>query len=124
MAHEDNGDQGVPTPRICEACDGAAGDCKWCCDGYQSPAQQTSWRVFRNRMRKISSTYSLLEDLVSQVIGRLEKVRTDRAIEMVEDGRRLLAAWRAAEADTEERKLIVVRMSAFHRKALDMLTGV
>lgn len=123
MANGKDGDQGVPTPRICEACGGQMGDCKWCTAGYQSPEQQASWRVFRNRMRKISGTYSLLEDLVNQVIGRLEKVRTDRAIGMVEDGRKLLAAWHSAEADTEERKLIVVRMSAFHRKALDLLTG-
>lgn len=119
---QEDGDRETPTPRVCDACGGAPADCRWCSGGYQTLQQQRAWQMFRNRMRTISGTYSLLEGLVNQLIGRLRERGSDEANILADEGKDLLITWWASDADSDERKETAARMSAFQRRALDVLS--
>ncbi len=109
---EENG-FGPETPRTCAACGGRS--CRWCNSGYQDSAQQKAWKDFRERMRKISSTYSLLEKVVRELIDGLESVGD---AETAEQGRQCLREWSAAAPDSPERREASMRMSLFQSRAV------
>jgi len=104
---------GPETPRTCAACGGRS--CKWCSRGYQDSAQQKSWAEFRARMRKISSTYSLLEKVVGELISGLELIGET---ELAGQGRDCLRAWSDAAPDSQERRDASMRMSLFQSRAV------
>ena len=81
-------DEEVETPRVCIACGGRS--CRWCSRGYQDREQQEAWAKFRVRSRKISSTYSLLEKIVRELIDSLDALG-DR--ELADQGRKCLEDW-------------------------------
>lgn len=101
------------TPRTCGACGGRG--CKWCTLGYQDEAQQKEWSRFRERMRKISSTYSLLEKVVRELIEGLEKAGQ---AELAGRGKECLDAWMSSSPDTAERREASMRMSLFQSEAV------
>lgn len=101
------------TPRTCGACGGRG--CKWCTRGYQDEEQQKAWSKFRERMRKISSTYSLLEKVVRELIDGLESINEK---ELASVGKESLKAWMASSPDTEERRDASMRMSLFQSEAV------
>ena len=101
------------TPRACGACGGRG--CKWCTMGYQDEAQQADWSRFRERMRKISSTYSLLEKVVRELIGGLEAAGQD---EMAARGKECLNVWMTSSPDTRERREASMKMSLFQSEAV------
>lgn len=109
-------DDTVATPRVCTACGGRG--CKWCVRGYQDAAHQESWAKFRERMRKISSTYSLLEKIVRELIDGLD-VLGER--ELAEQGRSCLEAWLEASPDTPERREASMMVSVFQSQAVVVL---
>ncbi len=106
----------VETPRVCTACGGRS--CKWCTRGYQDREQQEAWAKFRGRMRKISSTYSLLEKVVRELIDGLEAAG-DPAL--AEQGRQCLEMWLSASPDTPDRREASMRISVFQSQAVAVL---
>lgn len=112
------------TPRVCEACGGRTDEdynCKWCKNGFQDSEQQSSWREFRTKMRKISSTYSLLEKLTREMISVLHRVNDEEAKNIAEEGTRVLNEWLSAEPDTKERRDASINISIFQKKALVLI---
>lgn len=107
------------TPRACEACGGRG--CKWCTDGFQDQEQQTDWRKFRQKMRRISGTYSMLENLVRELVKRMEEIGTEESLKVAERGRSCLHRWIMAEPDTAERRDASVDMNIFQKDALLVL---
>lgn len=106
-------DREPETPRTCGACGGRG--CRWCTLGYQNQEQQKAWSKFRERMRKISSTYSLLEKVVRELIDGLEATGET---ELASRGRECLGAWMASSPDTVERREASMRMSLFQSEAV------
>ncbi len=113
----DQFDEEAPdTPRVCEACGGRS--CTWCTDGYQDLQQQKLWHAFRMRMRHISNTYSLLEDIMNNLVDKLEGLGDPKAKDMAKEGRSLLREWREAEADSPQRRAASVSINIFQRAAV------
>lgn len=109
-------EESAATPRVCTACGGRG--CRWCVRGYQDAAHQESWARFRERMRKISSTYSLLEKIVRELIDGLD-VLGER--ELADRGRSCLEAWLEASPDTPERREASMMVSVFQSQAVVLL---
>jgi hypothetical protein len=107
------GDEAAGTPRVCAACGGRG--CRWCSRGYQDGEQQKAWASFRSRMRKISSTYSLLEKVVREMIDGLDAIGE---AELAAAGKECLEAWITAEPDTPERREASMMVSVFQSKAV------
>lgn len=116
MADEDH--DAPDTPRVCEACGGNEAGCGWCTGGFQDPGQQDRWREFRMGMRKISETYSLLEDIMWDIVGRLDAVGTKEASDLSTEGRRLLKTWLQADPDSAERRQSSLSISMFQKRAV------
>lgn len=108
------------TPRLCSACGGRG--CKWCSGGFQDEEQQTDWKKFRSRMRSISSTYPMLENITRQLIKALEEAGTREAEALAERGRRDLSEWMESECDTEERRSASFKVTMFQNEALLAIT--
>jgi hypothetical protein len=83
--------------------------------GYQDAAHQETWARFRERMRKISSTYSLLEKVVRELIDGLEAIG-ERGL--ADKGRSCLEAWLEASPDTPERREASMMISVFQSQAV------
>lgn len=111
--YEEEDEFGPETPRTCAACGGRS--CRWCNRGFQDLLQQKSWEGFRERMRKLSSTYSLLEQVVQELIDGLESIGEH---EMAEQGKVCLKDWSDAAPDSQERREASMRMSLFRSKAV------
>lgn len=117
-------EDGPKTPRVCEACGGKTDEnynCKWCKNGFQDSEQQSSWREFRTKMRKISSTYSLLEKLTREMISVLRRINDKEAEEIAKEGSEVLDEWLLAEPDTKERRDASINISIFQKKALVLI---
>lgn len=108
------------TPRACAACGGRS--CNWCTGGFQDEAQQAKWKEFRSRMRTISSTYPLLENITRQLIQALEDAGTDEALELAQKGRQHLDRWIMSDCDTAERRAASVEIGIFQTDALIVIT--
>jgi hypothetical protein len=104
---------GPETPRICEACGGRS--CRWCNHGFQDSGQQKAWKDFRERMRKISSTYSLLEKIVRELIDTLESMGES---EMAEQGKKCLKEWSEASPESMARREASMKISLFQSRAV------
>jgi hypothetical protein len=111
----------IKTPRVCEACGGLGNPCKWCLDGFQDPDHQEAWSLFRNRMRSISGTYSLLESLMEQIIEKLNSIETEEAHNASIEGKKLLVIWWDHDIDSEERKNVSHKISEFQKKAIEIM---
>lgn len=115
-------DSDVPeTGRTCGACGGAGNNCRWCTDGYQDAEQQARWRAFKSEMTKISGTYHLLEQIIRELITRLDASPFPGSAVLATDGRMRLDAWLSAEPMTDERVASTKGLLEFQRKALDHL---
>ena len=66
-------------------------------------------------MQKISSTYSLLEKVVRELIDGLE---TTGETELAERGRKCLDAWMSSSPDTVERQEASMQISLFQSEAV------
>ena len=119
-----NGSEPAPdTLRTCEACGGETPEeCNFCTDGYQTERQARFWRTFRQRMRKISGTYGLLEDLVEELIGKLRKLKTDEADMLAAEGRDALHRWIMADPETADRERTAQGLRDFNVRALEFLS--
>jgi hypothetical protein len=106
-------DEEVETPRVCMACGGRS--CRWCSRGYQDQEQQKDWAKFRVRSRKISSTYSLLEKIVRELIDSLDKLGDQ---DLANRGRKCLEDWMSASPDTPERREASMMISVFQSQAV------
>ncbi len=112
-------DAAVETPRSCGACGGRGGaGCKWCTMGFQNVDQKEAWVKFRSRMRKVSSTYSLLEKVVRELIDGLSQIGTVECLALAGQGRECLHDWMEASPDTQERRDASMRMSLFQSEAV------
>ncbi len=103
----------VATPRVCTACGGRG--CRWCVRGYQDAEHQETWARFRERMRKISSTYSLLEKIVRELIDGLDALGER---ELADKGRECLQMWLEASPDTPDRREASMMVSVFQSQAV------
>ena len=112
------------TLRPCEACGGErlSSPCRWCDDGFQTPAQYLRWAHFRERMRLISTTYEFLPGVVADVVERLELRGTADALDLAREGRRLLQEWERAPATGGRREVATRLLSDLITRALDYLT--
>lgn len=106
-------DEEVETPRVCIACGGRS--CRWCSRGYQDREQQEAWAKFRVRSRKISSTYSLLEKIVRELIDSLDALGNK---DLADQGRKCLEDWMSASPDTPERRDASMMISVFQSQAV------
>ncbi len=113
MTDHKEDEEEAETPRVCAACGGRS--CRWCTRGYQDREQQAAWAKFRVRSRKISSTYSLLEKVVRELIDSLDAIgETDLA----DGGRECLEKWMSAAPDTMERREASMMISVFQSNAV------
>lgn len=109
-----------PTVRVCEPCDGHG--CPWCSNGLQTNDQYLMWCDFRKRMRNISNTYSFVEEIVLDVLDRLNKLDTDEALVLALEGQRLLECWSRTNPVNQGRNAATEALKDFNRRALDYLT--
>lgn len=119
-----NEENGPKTPRVCEACGGKTESdysCKWCKNGFQDSEQQFSWREFRAKMRKVSSTYPLLEKLTREMITVLRRINDKEAKGAAKEGARVLDEWLSAEPDSKERRDASIDINIFQKKALVLM---
>ena len=116
-----NDDMGPPdTPKACIACGGYG--CHWCDSGSMSPEQMGKWKEFRTKMRAVSGTYSMFQDLVESLVARLRVDGRPESIATAAKGEEAIEAWLTAEPDSHERKEAAARVSKFHKEAIDRLT--
>lgn len=119
-----NEEDGPETPRVCEACGGKTEDnyvCRWCRNGFQNSEQRSAWREFRTRMRKISSTYSLLEKLTREMINVLSRIDGEESVTIVREGSMALNKWLSSDPDTKERRDASIDIGIFQKKALVLI---
>lgn len=112
------------TMSLCEACGGVSctDECQWCTNGFQNASQKVLWRKFRQRFRHISGTYGLLEEIVEDLLQRLRDDGSPEAIQLHDDGKVVLEAWKNADPTDGGRDVYSEMLKAFNRQALDLLT--
>jgi len=115
-------DDPADTPRVCEACGGESDAiCHWCTEGFQDSTQQVNWRSFRQRMSKISGTYSIFQGMIEETIDILDKIEDDEAKAMAVEAREVLCKWLVSDHGTAERDEAGKGLVTFHNKALSFL---
>jgi hypothetical protein len=111
------------TPRVCAACGGdASPKCKWCTNGLQNASQKEEWKNFRARMRATSGTYSILQALIEDTVGKLRASGTFVKVALAAEGEASLKKWLEAEHDSDARKEASKELLRFHRRAIALLT--
>lgn len=112
------------TPRVCEACGGESeGSCPWCSRGFQNTRQQEVWRQFRQRMSKISGTYSIFQGLIEGTIGLLEQMKDEEARSLALEGRDVLCRWLLSDHGSVERDEAGRGLVLFHNRSLRFLAN-
>lgn len=111
---------GPITLQLCEPCDGHG--CPWCNNGLQTREQYLMWCKFRRKMRNISNTYSFVEEIVLDILDRLNKLDTDEALVLALEGQRLLERWSRTNPVNQGRNAATEALKDFNRRALDYLT--
>jgi len=119
-------DEEPDTLRTCEACGGDGQECAWCASGFQTVNQRVSWRKFRLKMRNLSGTYNLLEEMVLEemvkdIIKGLEKIHTEEASIMIKNGKMMLKWWKESDPDTIERDESARKLSEFCKDSIEVL---
>ena len=109
------------TLRECEACGGRGLDCPWCNNGLQTLQQQRSWKRFRKRMRKLSGTYSVLEDLILDILDRLGRRGDTGSDVLCSEGMLIMHRWRTLDPLDERRLALFEEMKDYTKRALDHL---
>ena len=111
------------TLQTCEACGAGsmADECPWCDDGLQSIQQLRMWSHFRKRMRHISGTYTFLQDMVLDILGRLVANGSDKAMVMWHEGSELMSMWSCADPVNGGRSDATSKLVEFNQRALDLL---
>lgn len=74
-------------------------------------------------MRRVSSTYSFLEETVHDLLERIKTLNETEAVELAHQGTRLLAE-RAAVGTIEERRAATERLSIWHKSVVDYLVAM
>lgn len=97
-------------------------ECVWCQDGFMNSKQFIRWKKFRNNMRQVSGTYTLLQSIIEDLIVRLTGTGNREAMEIKIKGKKLLATWKNAES-SEDRNEASKELHGFHKKAMEFLAG-
>lgn len=128
-------DGGEDTPRVCDACGGNGRDdegkdeeegdaerepCAWCTAGFQNRRQQRAWARFQRRMRRVSSTYSFVDEAIHELLERLAAENTEEAVDLAHEGTRLIAERSSASA-SDTRRAATESLSVWHKMAIDYL---
>ena len=112
------------TPRACAACGGESSEeCPWCTSGFQDASQQERWKRFRQRMSKISGTYSIFQGIIEKTIDILDQMDDEEAKAMAIEARKVLCKWLISDHGTLERDDAGKGLVSFHNKALKFLVG-
>jgi hypothetical protein len=72
-------------------------------------------------MRKISSTYSLLEKLTREMINVLSRIDGEESVTIVREGSMALNKWLSSDPDTKERRDASIDIGIFQKKALVLI---
>jgi len=109
---------GPDTLKSCLACGGNnVEDCPWCTDGYMDKEQERKWKVFRQKMKSLSKTYTFLQDITKEIIARLRNVNKIKPQQLADHGEDLLEKW----SEAEDRASLTSGLSKFNKEALDYL---
>jgi hypothetical protein len=85
--------------------------------------QAERWKEFRTKMRAVSGTYSMFQDLVESLVARLRVDGRPDSVATAATGEEAIEAWLTAEPDSREREEAAARVSKFHKEAIDRLTS-
>jgi hypothetical protein len=111
-----------PTLRLCEACGGD--NCIWCTDGYQTLAQRQAWQEFRYQVKSQSGLHTILQELVEEVITKLEVIDNDKYTEMINNGKKILSKWVYADPNDTGYELLTRQLSEFSKEALEVISNI
>ena len=113
-----------PTLKICEACGSHGDDCIWCTNGYQTLQQRKIWHEYRVQIRTRSSTHSILQEIVEEVISKLEATNDETHLTMTNEGKKLLTKWVHADPDETNYLLLTRQLSEFNKRALEVISNI
>ena len=124
MNDDTSSDLPPPTLKICQACGGCEGGCIWCTNGYQTLAQRQAWQEFRYQVKSQSGLYTLLRELVEEVITKLEATEDKNHSKMIDDGKKILFKWVHADPNDTGYELLTRQLSEFSKEALEVISNI
>lgn len=111
-----------PTLKLCEACGGSV--CIWCTNGYQTLAQRQAWQEFRYQVKSQSGMHTVLQELVEEVIAKLEALDPIHYLEMINKGKKILSKWINADPDDTGYEFLIRQLSEFSKEALEVISNI
>lgn len=113
-----------PTLKICEACSNHGDNCIWCTNGYQTLQQRRIWHEYRVQIRTRLNTHFLLQEIVEEVISKLEATKDETHLTMTDEGKKLLTKWVHADPDDTNYLLLTHQLSEFSKRALKIISNI